>query len=378
MQNIGINRVSFSTSKYFIDMRDFAIARNQPISKYYDGLMQEKMSIPPTCEDAITLGFSAAKNIMDSYCVENIDLLIFATESGVDESKSCAVYIHKFLNLKNTCKLFDIKQACYAGTAALFVAYDFVRANPGKQVLVIMSDVARYGLYTPGEATQGCGAVALIVSDNPEIAVINPKTGIYADEAMDFWRPVCRKEAIVNGALSAKKYLSFLKKSYENFQAINEIELDYVCFHTPFCKMAQKGHIALYGNADNFNKNSIKYNRLIGNSYTASLYISLISLLANTEEDLSCKNIGLYSYGSGSVSEFFSVRIQSTYRGFLNVSLFEENIESRTKISVQKYEDIYKSYSIDDKKCGDDYYASGELRFVGVLDEMRVYEISNN
>lgn len=373
MQDIGINRISFSTSRYFIDMAEFALSRNQVKAKYYDGLMQEKMSIPPPCEDTITLAFSAAVNVTDKYDIEKIDLLIFATESGIDESKSCAIYIHKFLNLKSTCKVFDIKQACYAGTAAIFTAYAFVRANPGRQALVVMSDVARYGLHTPGEATQGCGAVAVIISENPSIAVINPKTGIHSEESMDFWRPVGRNEAIVNGAMSAKKYLSFLKRSYEDFQKNNGMELDHICFHTPFCKMALKGHIALYGNRDNFNVNSIAYNRLIGNCYTASLYISLISLLSNTKEDLSRRIIGLYSYGSGSVSEFFSVRMQAGYMDFLNIDLFKKNIEDRIHISIKEYENIYDSYCLDDIK-NLDYLTSGELRFLGVSDDMRVYE----
>lgn len=44
-----------------------------------------------------------------------------------------------------------------------------MRVHPDKKALVIGSDVARYGLNTPGEPTQGGGAVAMLISADPKV-----------------------------------------------------------------------------------------------------------------------------------------------------------------------------------------------------------------
>ena len=62
---------------------------------------------------------------------------------------------------------------------------------------------------------------------------------------------------------------------------------------------------------------SLCYSRLMGNSYTASIYIGLTSLLDSSEGDLSGSRVGLFSYVSGSVGEFFSGIIQPDYSKFL-------------------------------------------------------------
>ena len=50
----------------------------------------------------------------------------------------------------------------------------------------------------------------------------------------------------------------------------------------------------------------------MGNIYTGSLYLSLISLL-ETHKLSAGDNIGLFSYGSGSVGEFFSGKLVEGY-----------------------------------------------------------------
>ena len=49
---------------------------------------------------------------------------------------------------------------------------------------------------------------------------------------------------------------------------------------------------------------SIVYSRRVGNLYTGSLYLGLISLLENATTLTAGNQIGLFSYGSGAVAEF--------------------------------------------------------------------------
>ena len=55
-------------------------------------------------------------------------------------------------------------------------------------------------------------------------------------------------------------------------------------------------------------KKSIRYSRRIGNLYTGSLYLGLTSLYWKIPKSLQPGDrIGLFSYGSGAVSEFLQV-----------------------------------------------------------------------
>jgi hydroxymethylglutaryl-CoA synthase len=86
---------------------------------------------------------------------------------------------------------------------------------------------------------------------------------------------------------------------------------------------------------------SLRYNRITGNSYAASLYEGLTSLLDNTPEDLSGKRIGLFSYGSGCMAEYFSGVIQPGYQAFLHTARHQALLNNRTELDFQQYEDIF-------------------------------------
>ena len=59
--------------------------------------------------------------------------------------------------------MFEVKQACYGGTAALRIASSMVAAGEVKRALVISTDTARCVPHSYAEPAQGCAAVALLV-----------------------------------------------------------------------------------------------------------------------------------------------------------------------------------------------------------------------
>ena len=46
-------------------------------------------------------------------------MVILATESGIDQSKATAVFVHGLLDIQPFARSFEMKEACYAATAAL-------------------------------------------------------------------------------------------------------------------------------------------------------------------------------------------------------------------------------------------------------------------
>ncbi len=351
--SVGIDEISFYTSSQYLDLKTLAQHQGTDPNKYYDGIGQERMSMASHDEDVVTLAANAAYPIIKRIGTDAISAVLFATETGIDQSKAAGVYVHRLLELNSNCRVVELKQACYSATAALQFACALVARQPEKSVLVIASDVARYDLDSPGEATQGCGAIAMLVKSDPRILAIDPEVGNHTEDVMDFWRPNYRSTALVDGKYSTKIYLKSLKRSWENFCEQSKVrysDIDYFCYHLPFGKMAQKAHSHLArvnksGQTPEQLSEQIEptliYNREIGNSYTASMYIGLCSLLENTSEDLTGKRIGLFSYGSGCVAEFFTGWIQQGYADALHTADHKALLDARTELNFDQYLDLY-------------------------------------
>ncbi|MBQ3564973.1 MAG: hydroxymethylglutaryl-CoA synthase [Alphaproteobacteria bacterium] len=374
--NIGIDSIAFSTSRYFLPLSVLAEHRSVDYRKYCDGIGQIAMSVFPPNEDIVTIAVDAAQkaiSFIDN--LDAIDLVIFATESSFDLSKAAAIYVHNFLKLKPSCTAFDIKQACYSLTAAIKMARCFVQSNPGSKVLVIGSDIVKYSPNSSGEPTQGGAAVAAVISENPRIIAFEPYSGVHTTDIADFWRPSAAKEAMFDGRLSAHNYLESLKFALDEYLQKSKLalaDLDYVCFHSPFNKMATKAARQFFPEKDVLDASI--YNAKIGNSCSASLYISLISLLDNCSENLGGKRIGLYSYGSGSVAEYFSGIVCDKYREMSLALKNQELLDSRIEISFDEYEQFCANViPASDTKCS--YQNVGQVFLSEMIDGYRMYQL---
>ncbi len=362
---IGIDKMGIYIPRYYLDIRDLAKERNIDPDKFVIGLGQSKMSVNPISQDIVTFGVLAADKILTDEDKKKIDMLIVGTETGVDQSKSASAFMHSILGINEYCRSIEIKQACYGATAALQVAKNHILVNPDSKVLVIASDIAKYGINTSGESTQGCGAVAMLVSKDPKMLEISNESVCYTKDVMDFFRPNNSTYAIVNGKLSTNTYLESLEKVYYEFSnRFGEKNFSAICFHIPYPKLGLKGlkEIKREDLLEEFN-NSIMYNKEIGNIYTGSLFLSLISLLENSKKIKANDLIGLYSYGSGAVSEFFTMKVVEGYEKHLSIKENQKMLENRVKLSVSEYEEMFFSKIEHEKeienKEGEDVYLKG-------------------
>lgn len=384
--SVGIDAISVYTPYYALSLDVLAKARQVDPDKFSHGLGQFVMSVPPPGEDIVTMGANACDALLKESDKRNIELLLFATESGIDQSKAAGLYLHELLGLSPRCRVVELKQACYSGTAALQLALPFLRENPQCKVLVVASDIARYGLGTTGESSQGSGAVAMLLSASPRLMALEPSCGIVAENVMDFWRPNYLDEAIVEGKYSSKLYLSMLEKTWLQYQAISGRQLtDHhsFCYHTPVPRLVEKAHqhllkinnIAPNSPFSDVVQDSLIYGRQMGNTYTASLYVGLASLLDHASEDLSGKRIGFYSYGSGCVAEFFSGIVQPGYRTYLLNKRHQALFTSRTLLTYPEYEDFYQfQYAKNGESQIIPRYETGGFKLVAMENHKRLYE----
>lgn len=345
---IGIDKISFYVPNLYLDLNDLAKARNVDANKYTKGLLVNKMSIANFEEDIVSMAASASLNILTKADIENIDLVLFTTESGIDYSKSAATHLISILKLKNNVRAVEMKQACYATTAALNFAKGHILQNPNSKVLILASDIAKYGVATTGEPTQGAGAVAILVTSNPKILTLENSAGFYALDTYDFWRPDGLDYALVDGQYSNEMYQKLFLETFNDYQnktklTINDFKA--MTFHIPYSKLGLKTLMSVTANEElinNYQKATI-YNKEVGNIYTGSLFLSLISLLEQGSMKAG-ERIGLYAYGSGSVAEFFSGILTTNYQEHLLKSLHENNFKKRRALKIEEYEQliIYK------------------------------------
>ncbi|MFG1881924.1 hydroxymethylglutaryl-CoA synthase [Micromonospora sp. NPDC049102] len=383
---VGIHDLSIATTRYVLTHETLAARNGTDIAKYHEGIGQRSMSVPAVDEDIVTMAAAAAAPIIDRHGAEGIRTLFFATESSVDQSKAAGVHVQALLGLPSAVRVVELKQACYAGTAALQSAVGLIHRDPAQRVLVIAADVSKYELDSPGEATQGAAAVAMLVSADPALVRLENPSGVFTADVMDFWRPNYRTTALVEGRDSISAYLRAVEGAWTDYteqggRKVNDF--DAFCYHQPFTKMARKAHrhlLAFCGyDADDSEisralRHTTAYNTLVGNSYTVSMYLGLASLLDNAGE-LSDKAIAFFSYGSGSVAEFFGGTVVPGYRAHLRSGAHRDAISRRVPIDYARYREIHEYEFPDD---GGDYPVpienDGPYRLTGLFGHKRVYE----
>ena len=352
---IGINKINFYTTPQYIDMVDLAHARDEDPNKYLIGIGQSRQAVIPNTQDAVTLAANAAEPILSSADRQKIDLIVFGTENGVDNSKSAAIYLQHLLRLSNHARAFEVKQACYGATAGLQIAVDYLNNHPEREALVIGSDIARYGLKTPGEVTQGGGAVAMVVSAHPRIITLNGPSAFYSKDIMDFWRPLGKTNALVDGHYSNDIYVNFFKKTFASYLKKTGLRLaDFkaIIFHLPYSKMGLKGLRTVLPKASSAQRQTLLNEfhasaancRMVGNLYTGSLYLSFESLIDRSGDLRPGDRIGFFSYGSGAQGEFYSGILQHGFRNSARKHRIAAMLNHRQRISIQDYERIYRSW----------------------------------
>jgi len=361
--------------EYYIPVEKIARARGMSPGYATKGLGVSEARIP--------YGISIEELIVEA--VQQIDYkdvnrFYMGTESDFDISKPLAI---KAINGKLGLKTlpFQLKLACLGGLQALIAACEYSVAHDGKPAVVIAADRSIYHESQPAaEVTEGCAAIAIRIEMEPEwLALDYRQFGQYAKDIDDFKIPVrVAPFPAVDGPLTKPAYLQCQKCALEDWKSKNPqflplIEtLDYFIVHVPFPKMVE-WHMAMFWrhehheekqerlsledcleNPDLFSeykkiidevrklkefKNffaqkvtpGLRYNSLIGNSYTAAIFISLLAVLEQIQKD---QQLGMSGYGSGAGS--LLVRGQAIKNGLQNN--LREQIEQGKELSIEEYE----------------------------------------
>ena len=384
---IGIDRITFATTDRYLDLRELAAARGVDPNKYLIGIGQSEQAVIPPTQDAVTLAAQAAATLPAAALARRTTLTV-ATESGVDNSKASAIYVKQLLGLSDFVRTIELKEACYSATAGLQFARGQVALNPSEKVLVIASDIARYGLGTGGEVTQGGGAVAMLVSANPRVLEIGNHSVALSKDLMDFWRPLGHSEALVDGKYSTQVYIDFFQQCWQQFRlqtGASLADFSALLFHLPFTKMGKKALASELGERDDADAQRLwaalaasqVYGRRVGNLYTGSLYLGLLSYL-NHGAAAAGDQLGLFSYGSGAEGEFFTGRLVAGFADYVDHP--DAALDQRQAVSVAEYERLFNAQlGMDSADVAFDLDADpAPFVLAGRKDQKRQYQRNNH
>ncbi|MFC6835500.1 hydroxymethylglutaryl-CoA synthase [Halomarina ordinaria] len=413
MTSVGIDAIEIHTGKLKLDLANtFAPAKGEEPEKYTKGLGLAASSFPDTYEDIVTMGANAAYRLMDRRDLEPADIgrIDVATESAFDNSKPVSTYIAGCLE-----QVFDgdfhhankgeRKFACISGTQSLDDAYNWIRAgrNRGRSALVIATDTALYARGDAGEATQGAGAVAMLISEDPDLVELSAEQGYGSADETDFLKPN-QQFPSVDGKRSVQVYLARMREALEDFESVagdtHPDDYRLVPFHTPFPGMVRKAALLGYRHmirdtsieeelagdigrqpryeafddeeafldavleyTDSLKETeryrewydraiapTLKIAREVGNWYTGSVHVARASGLKHAYEngwDLTGEKLLVGSYGSGAQAEIHAETVQPGWEEEIEGLTVDEQLANRRDIAFEEYERVHDAHNHD-------------------------------
>lgn len=354
-KRVGIDDLNLYAGPLCIEFADIAAARGFG-DKALGSVGFQRRSVPPQQEDAVTLAVNAAQPIVEAAGADSFELLIAGTESSMDDGKPISSYIHRHLGLPERCRNFEVKHACYGGTAALQMAAAWARSARGEaKALVVMTDIARRHFGEPSELTSGAGAVAVSVSSEPRLLELDEQSGIASFEVYDVARPT-RTTEFGDAVLSLNSYLDLLDSAWSSYREVNGASTDfsqrfsYLLYHTPLISLVRQAHRSMVEEHDleasseaaaasfeEMVEPSLAWCREVGNVYGGSLYVALAGLIAHAPVEAGMR-LGMFSYGSGAGAEFFSGRLAPQAAELIGEKRIGEALAARKTVSLADYE----------------------------------------
>jgi hydroxymethylglutaryl-CoA synthase len=231
-------------------------------------------------QSVYTMAATAVMRLIDQYDVDptRIKFLGLGTESSTDNSAGAIIVkgmVDRALEARGkapiarSCEVPEFKHACLGGVYGMKGAIRHLALDgAGGQAIVVCADIAEYARGSSGEPTQGAGAVAMLLEEDPTMAIVDlPGSGSASDyRIMDFRKPMSRfcgqdrsqthqvqDFPVFNGKYSTTCYID------ETLHALNDMYVkrnlnpaDYmrslktVFMHRPYRRMPETGWSVSY------------------------------------------------------------------------------------------------------------------------------------
>ena len=231
-------------------------------------------------QSVYTMAATAVIRLIDQYDVDpaRVKFLGLGTESSTDNSAGAIIVkgmVDQALEARGrapiarSCEVPEFKHACLGGVYGMKGAIRHLALDgAGGQAIVVCADIAEYARGSSGEPTQGAGAVAMLLEEDPKLAIVDlPGSGSASDyRIMDFRKPMSRfcgqdrSEShqvqdfpVFNGKYSTTCYIDETLHALTDMYEKRELEpaayirsLRTVFMHRPYRRMPETGWSVSY------------------------------------------------------------------------------------------------------------------------------------
>ncbi|MAD92112.1 MAG: hydroxymethylglutaryl-CoA synthase [Gammaproteobacteria bacterium] len=271
---IGISGLAAYVPPYRVWLEDWCNWTNSDWSKIRE-VVGRSFRVRGPNHSIYTMAANAVIRLIDQYDIDPSRVKFFGlgTESSTDNSIGAIIIkgmVDKAMEVRGkapisrSCEVPEFKHACLGGVYGMKGAIRHLALDgAGSQAIVVCADIAEYAQGSTGEPTQGAGAVAMLLEENPKLAIVDlNKSGSASDyRIIDFRKPMVRfcgqgpsdthhvqDFPVFNGKYSVTCYLdqtlNALSDMYEK-RKLNSIRylksLRSLFLHRPYRRMPETG-----------------------------------------------------------------------------------------------------------------------------------------
>ncbi|MBI5210119.1 MAG: hydroxymethylglutaryl-CoA synthase [Elusimicrobia bacterium] len=277
---------------------------------YKKGLMLEEKSVPSPDQDTITMAVEASRKAVKRAGIDPalIGAVYVGSESHPYAVKPSGTVLAEALGATPECHTSDFEFACKAGTEAMYVASQLVKAGSVKYALGVGADTSQ---GAPGDALEfsaAAGAAAFLFStEKDKIVAELIDTYAYMTDTPDFWRRehmhYPRHGGRFTGEQAYFKHVVSAGKGMMAKAGMKPSDFAYAVFHQPNGKFPLRA-----GKMLGFEERQILTGWLVnklGNTYSGASPLGLTAVLDEAKAD---DKILVVSFGSGAGSDGFVFR----------------------------------------------------------------------
>ena len=278
-QSIGISGLAAYIPPYRVWLEDWCEWTGEQWPKIRE-IVGRSFRVRGPDQSVYTMAATAVIRLIDQYDVDptRIKFLGLGTESSTDNSAGASIIkgmVDQALQARGkppiarSCEVPEFKHACLGGVYGMKGAIRHLALDgAGGQAIVVCADIAEYTRGSSGEPTQGAGAVAMLLEEDPRLAIVDlAGSGSASDyRVMDFRKPMSRfcgqdrsethqvqDFPVFNGKYSTTCYIDETLNALTDMYAKRDLNpasyirsLRTVFMHRPYRRMPETGWAVSY------------------------------------------------------------------------------------------------------------------------------------
>ncbi|OGK20141.1 hypothetical protein A3C23_01410 [Candidatus Roizmanbacteria bacterium RIFCSPHIGHO2_02_FULL_37_13b] len=331
----GIVSYGFYIPKYRIKIGDIAKVWGKEEKNISRSLLVKEKTVAGIDEDSLTMAYESSKMAFEGLNIDKkkIGAVYVGSESHPYAVNPTATILAEMLGIRGHYLASDTEFACKAATGAMISGLGMIKSKLTSYVLVSASDKAQSMPHDVLEYTASSASVSLLMgSQDLVLKVLDYST--YSTDTPDFWRRDGIRYPSHGGRFTGlPAYFYHIFNSSSDLLKKTKIkphQIAHAVFHMPNGKFPIQIAYKLGFDFDQVKQSLVVEN--LGNSYTASALLGLVSVLEVAQKnDL----IFFASFGSGAGSDAFIFQVTD--------NIDKRRMSLSKKIKNKKYID-YPTY----------------------------------